>query len=172
MRTFVMRRRFGTGGGPDCLVIEGGKERALEHRVRHSPTGLEWGYGGSGPADLARSIVAEVTGDEDPHPHLYHAVKERLVAKLPFEGGTIHEAQVRTVLAERGWEPEETPGIEGDRVLAVRPMNDHEMTLRGWKGRPPAVVEFESGAVLTSHPSEPGGLVLWMSDVPYPLRSR
>lgn len=29
----------------------------LHHHVRHSPTGLEWGYEGSGPADTARSIL-------------------------------------------------------------------------------------------------------------------
>lgn len=29
----------------------------LDHRICHSPTGLQWGYGGSGPADLALSIL-------------------------------------------------------------------------------------------------------------------
>ncbi len=33
---------------------------ALKHVVRHSPTGMQWGYGGSGPADLALSILADV----------------------------------------------------------------------------------------------------------------
>lgn len=33
--------------------------RPLPHIVCHSPTGLEWGYGGSGPADLALSILAD-----------------------------------------------------------------------------------------------------------------
>lgn len=28
----------------------------------HSPTGFEWGYGGSGPAQLALAILAEVLG--------------------------------------------------------------------------------------------------------------
>ncbi len=30
-----------------------------EHIVRHSPTGMSWGYGGSGPADLAFSMLVE-----------------------------------------------------------------------------------------------------------------
>lgn len=34
----------------------------LRHVVRHSPSGLEWGYGGSGPADLALSIVCDHLG--------------------------------------------------------------------------------------------------------------
>ena len=33
--------------------------RPLKHIVRHSPTGMEWGYGGSGPSDTALSILAD-----------------------------------------------------------------------------------------------------------------
>jgi Family of unknown function (DUF6166) len=29
----------------------------LRHVIYHSPTGLEWGYSGSGPADLALSLL-------------------------------------------------------------------------------------------------------------------
>ncbi len=32
---------------------------ALRHEMRHSPDGFEWGYGGSGPSDLALSILTE-----------------------------------------------------------------------------------------------------------------
>ena len=31
----------------------------LHHVRHHSPTGMEWGFGGSGPADLAHSILAD-----------------------------------------------------------------------------------------------------------------
>ncbi len=30
--------------------------------VWHSPSGFEWGYGGSGPADLALNILLAATG--------------------------------------------------------------------------------------------------------------
>jgi hypothetical protein len=40
-----------------CGVTVNGQ--ALHHVVVHSPTGFEWGYGGSGPADLALSILAD-----------------------------------------------------------------------------------------------------------------
>jgi hypothetical protein len=36
----------------------------LPHVTRHSPTGLNWGYGGSGPADCARSILLHALGDD------------------------------------------------------------------------------------------------------------
>ena len=38
--------------------------RPLKHRVRHSPTGFEWGYLGSGPSDLALSILWDFMGHE------------------------------------------------------------------------------------------------------------
>jgi hypothetical protein len=36
----------------------------LLHVVRHSPTGMTWGYSGSGPADLARSLLVAALGDD------------------------------------------------------------------------------------------------------------
>jgi hypothetical protein len=41
--------------------------RELDPRLdirNHSPTGLEWGYQGSGPAQLALAILADLTGDD------------------------------------------------------------------------------------------------------------
>lgn len=37
--------------------------RRLDLR-RHSPTGFSWGYGGSGPAQLALALLAHVTDDD------------------------------------------------------------------------------------------------------------
>ena len=43
------------------VVIQNGGDvtirEPLPHILRHSPTGFEFGYGGSGPADLAFSIL-------------------------------------------------------------------------------------------------------------------
>jgi hypothetical protein len=36
-----------------------GPRRPLRHHVRHSPTGFSWGYGGSGPAELARCVLID-----------------------------------------------------------------------------------------------------------------
>jgi hypothetical protein len=44
-------------------VDVGNRTRVLYHLVYHSPTGLEWGYPGSGPADLALSILADYFGE-------------------------------------------------------------------------------------------------------------
>jgi hypothetical protein len=48
--------------------LDGYGTEPLKHHVRHSPTGFSWGYGGSGPAELARCILldyAERIGDDD-----------------------------------------------------------------------------------------------------------
>lgn len=42
----------------ECTIYVDGVK--LIHQVKHSPTGLEWGYAGSGPADTARSILLYV----------------------------------------------------------------------------------------------------------------
>jgi hypothetical protein len=39
-----------------------GDRYELPHIVRHSPAGMEWGYAGSGPADLARSLLIDALG--------------------------------------------------------------------------------------------------------------
>ena len=56
-------------GGQTVLVIEtDGKEKfsskSLYHVVRHSPDGFQWGYGGSGPSDLALSMLTDAVGKE------------------------------------------------------------------------------------------------------------
>jgi hypothetical protein len=51
-------------GSPYFVSVDVGKRtRVLYHLVYHSPTGLEWGYPGSGPADLALSILADYFGE-------------------------------------------------------------------------------------------------------------
>ncbi|MCL8208643.1 MAG: hypothetical protein K6V97_11310 [Actinomycetia bacterium] len=46
--------------GVRVMVYTAGRgERPLVHHVLHSPTGFAWGYVGSGPADLALSMLAD-----------------------------------------------------------------------------------------------------------------
>ena len=55
----------GSGAGGRLIRIEtpdGQRIGVLHHVVRHSPTELTWGYGGSGPADTARSLLIAALG--------------------------------------------------------------------------------------------------------------
>ena len=48
----------------------------------HSPTGFGWGYDGAAPAQLARAILAEVTGDNALAVRLHQEFKRDVIAKL------------------------------------------------------------------------------------------
>lgn len=55
----------------NVVVMAGGaldaEQYTLDPRfdlVNHSPTGFAWGYGGSGPAQLALAILADATGND------------------------------------------------------------------------------------------------------------
>lgn len=84
----------------------GGVRTNIPHLVTyHSPTGWEWGYGGSGPADLALNIVevllhrlghkGEKTKLSDGAVcfamawRLHQDFKRDFIATLPEQGGTI-----------------------------------------------------------------------------------
>lgn len=65
------------------LIDEHGQfVRTIKHLVLHSPTGFEYGYGGSGPSDLARSIIGHMLVTNDPPPALYQAFKWDKIAPL------------------------------------------------------------------------------------------
>lgn len=55
----------------------------------HSPDGFAWGYGGSGPAQLALAILLEAGLDEARAVELHQAFKWAIVAPLPRAGFTI-----------------------------------------------------------------------------------
>ena len=63
----------------------------------HSPTGFEWGYGGSGPAQLALALLADALDDEEKAIHLHQAFKWEVVGKLPHVSWTLTDAEIRQV---------------------------------------------------------------------------
>jgi len=67
--------------------------RPLKHIVYHSPTGMEWGYGGSGPSDLARSILADFAGIKVAD-MFYQDFKWDFIAKQPEKGFQISGQEI------------------------------------------------------------------------------
>jgi hypothetical protein len=88
-----------------CLVtvVEDYKEpRPLDARLdlrRHSPSGLEWGFAGSGPAQLALALAADVLGDDDKALDVYQQLKFKLIGGLPSDGWTLTEDRIRTIIS-------------------------------------------------------------------------
>ena len=98
---------------------EGPSWRLLAHCNLHSPTGFEVGYGGSGPADTAASILADYfeedalsiertwRGRSNGRPSiavkLHHAFKFEVIAGIrlgPGETHTLDESQITAWLKE------------------------------------------------------------------------
>ena len=79
----------------------------------HSPTGFEWGYGGSGPAQLALAILADHFGDvpegDERALDLYEEFKWHVIGKLPRDEWTLTGDDIEEVVGELGsgmhWNP-------------------------------------------------------------------
>lgn len=65
----------------------------------HSPTGFEWGYGGSGPAQLALALLADHLGNDEAAVSLHQDFKSQVVASLPYRGWTLTSEQLHNALA-------------------------------------------------------------------------
>ncbi len=63
-------------------------------KVNHSPDGFAWGYGGSGPAQLAYAILFDVTSDEDKSQRHYQDFKFDVIARLARSPWQITELSV------------------------------------------------------------------------------
>jgi hypothetical protein len=122
-RTYIGIRTFRGQDGTvaSVLVEQAGTRTPLRHVPVHSPTGLEWGYGGSGPADTALAILLDATGEADLLPRsafrfplskraraalektrsysLYQRFKWEVVARLPKTSADLKHA-IRPVPAD------------------------------------------------------------------------
>ena len=73
-------------GQPVVTVCDGQKCQPLPLRLdlfNHSPTGFSWGYGGSGPAQLALALLADALADDDRAVRLHQEFKFKVVACWP-----------------------------------------------------------------------------------------
>lgn len=97
-----------------------GEAEDLDPRLdlrNHSPTGFAWGYGGSGPAQLALAILADVLLKKEAGDTLairyHHDFKFDVIACLPNGEWTISAEFVRGWLNRRQSRARELrPGLE------------------------------------------------------------
>lgn len=95
----------GTRTPQGCVVTVDGEP--LDPRLdlyNHSLTGFEWGFAGSGPAQLALAILAhhyrESPSGDGIAIKLYQSFKLWMVAKLPRESFEIDENQISLVIRQ------------------------------------------------------------------------
>lgn len=106
---FANREEFGNrvfieqSDGENTTKVEFSPELSLKIR-NHSPSGFEWAYSGSGPAQLALAILFDVTDDRVVAERQYQDFKSRVIANLNAGEWTLHEEDVRQWLknAEEG----------------------------------------------------------------------
>lgn len=79
--------------------------------INHSPDGFAWGYGGSGPAQLALAILLEIQ-DEDCTRQDYQDFKWDVIANLSLTKS--HEFVLALNPITRKWEKEENYEIRTD----------------------------------------------------------
>lgn len=75
-----------------CTYLDPEPSQAV---VNHSPDGFDWGYGGSGPAQLALAILLDLTDGEHLAESLHQEFKSRFIAGAPKEGFHLAEDEIR-----------------------------------------------------------------------------
>jgi hypothetical protein len=91
MKTYVAVRVNGadTLGGAMVQVDDDGTLYPLAPRndLKDMSDGFNWGYGGSGPAQLALAILSDYLENDEAALSLFQAFKFRVIAGLPQEEG-------------------------------------------------------------------------------------
>jgi hypothetical protein len=104
LKTYTGYRMPGDQGtaAPGLVTVhqEGRAPRPLDPRfdLRQAADALNWGYGGSGPAQLALALAADVLGDDEAALDVHRRLRSRLVAGLPRDGWAHTEEQVRRII--------------------------------------------------------------------------
>ena len=111
MTTIYRGRREDDG----CVVVileDTRAARRLPMRLplrNHSPTGFEWGYAGSGPAQLALALLAHALGDDDRALRLYQDFKFRVIGPLKGDAWEMSRDDVVRIAAAIEVERMESP---------------------------------------------------------------
>lgn len=69
--------------------------------VNHSPDGFEWGYGGSGPAQLALALLVDLYGNTPKVRVQYLEFKREVIAFLPSAGWVLTEEEIRRFMERK-----------------------------------------------------------------------
>lgn len=102
-------RRLSDDGEPEVFVQPSASSRPVPLDLQASlevaqlsPTGFEWGYGGSGPHQLALALLLDVTSDPQRAYHAHHAFTASVIAHLPRKEWTLTSRRILSWLS--AWE--------------------------------------------------------------------
>jgi hypothetical protein len=94
---------------PSGCVVRAVDAKGNSHRlatridlINHSPDGFEWGYGGSGPAQLALALLVDATGNAERAMRLHQDFKRCFIQDIDSDRWEIEAAEVRRYVANEG----------------------------------------------------------------------
>ena len=96
MKRYEGRRKFWA----TKVTVDGRPLRFRRDLRCHSPAEFEWGYGGSGPAQLALAILADHLEDDQEALNLYQRFKWTVIARLPRFHWTLTSGQIDRALQD------------------------------------------------------------------------
>jgi hypothetical protein len=99
--------------GETAVTVNGSPLNPRNDLRNHSSTGFEWGYGGSGPAQLALAILAHHLGDDARALACYEEFKWTVISPLVDDEWSLTSDQIDAVL--RG-EFEAIPSLDDSEV--------------------------------------------------------
>lgn len=108
------RRYLGTRteqAGPGTVMVmddpaETHRSRYLDprHDLRnHSPDGFQWGYAGSGPAQLALALLADALGNDAVAVCFYQRFKANVIARITGDTWEMSAGGIRAEVESLGW---------------------------------------------------------------------
>lgn len=81
----VYKGRYSGMQGQGYVTVDRQQLPPRNDLVNHSPDGFAWGYGGSGPSQLALALLAHHFGDDGLALRYYQQFKWEVVTSLPEE---------------------------------------------------------------------------------------
>lgn len=95
----------------------------------HSPAGFEWGYHGSGPAQLALAILADALGDDVTAVGFHQRFKRMVVAKFDHEGWCFSAEHALTWIRSVGnpaADPPEVANVDNEGIDLSKEGSDND----------------------------------------------
>jgi hypothetical protein len=94
MKTYEGRRE----GYAAIVTVNGAPLNPRLDLWNHSPTGFEWAYEGSGPAQLALAVLADHLADDRQALNFYQRFKWVVIAELPRKRWTLTSRDIDAAL--------------------------------------------------------------------------
>lgn len=96
MKTYIGVRE----GNRTTVTVNGEPLNPRLDLANKSPSGFEWGYLGSGPAQLALAILADYLSDDKKAQSLYQLFKEKAIAPIQEDAWSMDSSEIDRALAE------------------------------------------------------------------------